>query len=329
MSHMKKIFILLAVALITFSCEKDDSITSVSDPLVVAELRPMLSELNIYLGNLNELNISSRAFEYDLNTPLFTDYAHKQRLIALPENTTMQFNGDGLPIFPENTVIAKTFYYNFNERDLSLGRQIIETRILIKTNGEWQTGDYKWNEDQTEAVLDLEGSTLPVTWIDADGNTKSTTYKIPSNTDCFTCHKSYEAIAPIGPKLRTMNFRVNGTNQLQQFVDNNQLSGLTDLANVNSLPNWEDTSVSLEERSRAYFDINCAHCHIPGGQCEDQSTLNFAYETLLENSNIVERKESIQFRISDYNEGISMPLIGTTLLHTEGVILIQAYLDTL
>jgi uncharacterized repeat protein (TIGR03806 family) len=326
---MKKIFILLAVALITFSCEKDDSITSVSDPLVVAELRPMLSELNIYLGNLNELNISSRAFEYDLNTPLFTDYAHKQRLIALPENTTMQFNGDGLPIFPENTVIAKTFYYNFNERDLSLGRQIIETRILIKTNGEWQTGDYKWNEDQTEAVLDLEGSTLPVTWIDADGNTKSTTYKIPSNTDCFTCHKSYEAIAPIGPKLRTMNFRVNGTNQLQQFVDNNQLSGLTDLANVNSLPNWEDTSVSLEERSRAYFDINCAHCHIPGGQCEDQSTLNFAYETLLENSNIVERKESIQFRISDYNEGISMPLIGTTLLHTEGVILIQAYLDTL
>lgn len=326
---MKKIFILLAVELITFSCEKDDSITSVSDPLVVAELRPMLSELNIYLGNLNELNISSRAFEYDLNTPLFTDYAHKQRLIALPENTTMQFNGDGLPIFPENTVIAKTFYYNFNERDLSLGRQIIETRILIKTNGEWQTGDYKWNEDQTEAVLDLEGSTLPVTWIDADGNTKSTTYKIPSNTDCFTCHKSYEAIAPIGPKLRTMNFRVNGTNQLQQFVDNNQLSGLTDLANVNSLPNWEDTSVSLEERSRAYFDINCAHCHIPGGQCEDQSTLNFAYETLLENSNIVERKESIQFRISDYNEGISMPLIGTTLLHTEGVILIQAYLDTL
>lgn len=326
---MKKIFTLLAVALITFSCEKDDSITSVSDPLVVAELRPMLSELNIYLGNLNELNISSRAFEYDLNTPLFTDYAHKQRLIALPENTTMQFNGDGLPIFPENTVIAKTFYYNLNERDLSLGRQIIETRILIKTNGEWQTGDYKWNEDQTEAVLDLEGSTLPVTWIDADGNTKSTTYKIPSNTDCFTCHKSYEAIAPIGPKLRTMNFRVNGTNQLQQFVDNNQLSGLTDLANVNSLPNWEDTSVSLEERSRAYFDINCAHCHIPGGQCEDQSTLNFAYETLLENSNIVERKESIQFRISDYNEGISMPLIGTTLLHTEGVILIQAYLDTL
>lgn len=326
---MKNIFILLGIAFIVFSCGKDDSITPVSDPLVVAELRTNLSELNIYLGNLNELNISSRAFEYNLNTPLFTDYSHKQRLIALPENTTMQYNGDGLPIFPDNTVIAKTFYYNLNERDLSLGRQIIETRILIKINGEWQTGDYKWNEDQTEAVLDLEGSSLPISWIDANGNPQSTTYKIPSNTDCFTCHQSYNSNVPIGPKLRTMNFEINGTNQLQQFVNNSLLSGLTDISTVNSLPNWENTSVSLEERTRAYFDVNCAHCHIPGGQCDDQSNLNFAYETLLENSDIVQRKQSIQFRVSEYNEGVSMPFIGTTMLHTEGVELIQAYLDTL
>ena len=326
---MKNIFIVFIATFLMFSCSKDDSITSVSDPFVVAELKPNLSELNLYIGNLSELNISSRAFEYDLNTPLFTDYSHKQRLIALPENTTMQFNGDGLPIFPEKTVIAKTFFYNLDERDLSLGRQIIETRVLIKINGEWETGDYKWNEDQTEAVLDQTGSELPITWIDANGTSNSTTYKIPSNADCFTCHKTYEAITPIGPKLRTMNFEINGTNQLQQFVNESQLSGLADVSSVNSLPNWEDTSVSLEERTRAYFDVNCAHCHIPGGHCEDQSTLNFAYETLLEDSNIVERKFSIDFRVSEYNEGISMPFIGTTLLHTEGVALIQAYLDTL
>jgi len=311
------------------SCNDDDSVTPVSDPLVVAELRPNLSELNLYLGNLNELNFSSRAFEYNLNTPLFTDYAHKQRLIALPENTTMEFNGDGLPTFPENTVIAKTFYYNLNERDLSLGRQIIETRILIKINGNWQSGNYVWNAEQIDAVLDLEGSTLPISWIDGDGNPKSTNYKIPSNEDCFTCHQSYDNNIPIGPKLRTMNFDINGINQLQQFVNDGQLSGLTDVSSVNTLPNWEDSSVSLEDRARAYFDVNCAHCHILGGQCEDQSTLNLAYETLLENSDIVERKLSIQFRISDYNEGISMPFIGTTMLHTEGVDLIQDYLDTL
>jgi uncharacterized repeat protein (TIGR03806 family) len=298
-------------------------------PTVVAELRPNLSELNLYLGNLNELTISSRAFEYDLSTPLFTDYSKKQRLIALPVNTSMQFNGDGLPIFPDNTVIAKTFYYNLNERDLSEGRQIIETRILIKKDGDWITGDYKWNEDQTDAVLHLEGSTLPISWIDADGNTKSTTYRIPSDTACFTCHQSFDDTVPIGPKLRTMNFDFNGTNQLQQLINDGQLTGLTDVSSVNTLPNWQDTTASLEERARAYFDVNCAHCHTSGGQCEDQSSLNLAYETLLENTDIVERKLSIQFRISEYNEGVSMPFIGTTLLHTEGVDLIQDYLDTL
>ena len=80
-----------------------------SVPNVAAEFKTNLSELNLFSGNLNELIITSKAFEYDLNTRLFSDYAHKQRLIALPEGTSMAYDGDGLPIFPDNTVIAKTF----------------------------------------------------------------------------------------------------------------------------------------------------------------------------------------------------------------------------
>jgi uncharacterized repeat protein (TIGR03806 family) len=296
---------------------------------VVPELRSNLSELNIYIGELNELNISPRAFEYKLSTPLFTDYAHKQRIIALPETTSMEFDGDGLPIFPDNTVIAKTFFYNLDERDLSLGRTIIETRILIKIDGVWETGDYKWNADQTEAVLDPAGSELPVTWIDANGTSNSTTYKIPSNTDCATCHNTYDRTEPIGPKLRTLNFEINGVNQLEQFIANSQLTGISSSASIRNLPNWEDPSVSLESRARAYMDINCAHCHIPGGSCEAESTLNLAYETSLNESNIVDRSFSISYRISFFSEGLSMPFIGTSMLHTEGVDLIQAYLDTL
>ena len=77
------------------------------------------------------------------------------------------------------------------------------------------------------------------------------------------------------------------------------------------------------------MDINCTHCHIPGGQCDDESILNLAYETSLTESNIVERNFSISYRISFVSEGLSMPFIGTTILHTEGVELIQSYLDTL
>ncbi|WP_296384981.1 hypothetical protein [Winogradskyella sp.] len=326
---MKKYFILCLTAFFAFSCENDDSVTPVVEPAVIAEFKTNLSELNLFTGNLNELSITPHAFEYQLNTTLFSDYAHKQRIIALPENTSMEFDGNDLPIFPNNTVIAKTFYYNIDDRDLSLGKTIVETRILIKLNGDWETGDYKWNEDQTDATLDLVGSEIPVTWIDANGTNNSTTYKIPSDTDCFTCHSTFNRATPIGPKLRSMNFEIDGVNQLEQFTNNGQLTGFSDSTPVTRLPNWEDTSNSLESRARAYMDINCAHCHIPGGYCENESTLDLAFETRLEDSNIVERNFSIQYRISTTIEGIGMPFIGTTLLHTEGVDVIQAYLDTL
>tara|TARA_R100001369_G_scaffold90177_1_gene128815 strand:- start:13955 stop:14905 length:951 start_codon:yes stop_codon:yes gene_type:complete len=315
--------------LVIYSCNNDDTITPAPVPAVVSEFRSNLSELNLFTGNLSELNITPNAFPYKLNTPLFSDYATKQRLIALPKDTKLSYNGDGLPIFPDGSLIAKTFYYNVDERDLSLGRQIIETRILIKTDGEWVTGDYKWNEDQTDAVLDLDGSTLPVSWVDASGNTNSTDYVIPSNADCFTCHSTYDNLTPIGPKLRNLNFDLDGSNQLQQLITNQNIDGLASNSEVSSTANWLDESASLESRARAYMDINCAYCHKPGGFCENESTLRLTYETSLEDSQIIERNGSISFRITTDIPGLGMPFIGTTLTHTEGVDLIQAYLDTL
>ncbi|OUS00534.1 hypothetical protein A9Q86_11130 [Flavobacteriales bacterium 33_180_T64] len=298
-------------------------------PDVISEFRPTLSELNLFAGSLGDLEPSPYAFYYDLNTKLFTDYAHKQRLIALPQGEKMTYDGDGLPIFPDNTLIAKTFYYNNDETDLSLGKNIIETRILIKTDGAWETGNYKWNDAQTEAVLDTDGAVVPVTWINTEGETQNVNYEIPSETDCFTCHRTYTNKTPIGPKLRTLNFDIDGVNQLQSLIDNNLLDGLTDVFTVNSLPKWDDTSTSLDRRARAYFDINCAHCHIEGGYCEEQSILRLSYETPYDESNIFERKNSIEARIQNTIPEYGMPLIGTTIIHDEGVEVLLAYLDTL
>jgi len=304
------------------------SFTTLAEP-VVAQFLTNLSELNLFVGNLADLTPSPYAFEYALSTPLFSDYSHKQRLIALPIGTTMTYADDGLPIFPDGALIAKTFFYNNDERDLSLGRQIIETRILIKRNGEWETGDYKWNEAQTDALLDYDGSELPITWIDMDGDTNNITYKIPSNTDCFTCHQTNDNVTPIGPKLRTLNFNRDGSNQLQDFIDANYISGLTSSESVGSLPNWEDDSYTLGERARAYFDIQCAHCHIDGGFCQFQSPLRLAYETAFDDTFIFQQRFSIQNRVSTYSEGFSMPFIGTTILHDEGVDLMLEYINSL
>ncbi|WP_250434566.1 fibronectin type III domain-containing protein [Hanstruepera flava] len=295
-------------------------------PLVVPQFTTNLSDMYIYQGNMNDLNPSPYVFEYDLNTPLFTDYAHKQRLIALPPGTTMDYVDDGFPDFPDNTVITKSFYYLNDERDASQGKYIIETRVLIKIEGNWQLGNYKWNNDQTDAVLDDTSSHVLVDYIDANGTTQQVDYVIPSAQQCFDCHSNAGEETPIGPKLRTMNFN----NQLQDFINAGHLGNLTDPSTVATLPDWsDDVNYTLEERARAYFDINCAHCHQDGGFCEFQSQLRLTYETPFAESYIQERSSSIDNRMRNYNEGFSMPLIGTTMVHNEGYALIYEYLNSL
>ncbi len=290
-------------------------------PLVRAEFLPTLSELNLYTGNLADLNETIYAFNYELITPLFSDYSHKKRFIALPLGESMEYVDDGFPIFPDKTVIAKTFFYNLDERDVSLGRTIIETRVLIKENGNWELGNYKWNSEQTEAYLDDTSSIVPISFIDDDGNTNTIDYEIPSNTDCFTCHSNAGNKTPIGPKLRNINM----DNQIQRLVEDQLLLNLTDPSTVSKLPNWKDTSFTLEERARAYFEINCAHCHIDDGYCGDISDLRLSYDTPFADTKIFEKRFTIPVLMQIGN----MPFIGTTTVHNEGLALIQEYLDTL
>lgn len=294
-------------------------------PLVNPQFLANLSDLNIFSGDLADLIPSIYTFEYDLVTPLFTDYAHKQRLIALPPDTSMHFIDNGFPEFPNGTLIAKTFYYNEDDRDESLGRTIIETRVLIKTNNEWELGNYTWNEAQTEAVLTTESALVPISFIDEDGETKNVDYVIPSASDCFTCHSNAGNETPIGPKLRTMNMN----DQLQNLIDMQYLTGISDVSSIEQLPDWENTSYSREERSRAYFDVNCAHCHSDGGFCETQSSLRLLWETPFDDTNIYTQRFSIINRMQTYQQGFSMPYIGTTFIHAEGFELIQSYLNGL
>ncbi|MCO4822196.1 MAG: fibronectin type III domain-containing protein [Flavobacteriaceae bacterium] len=296
---------------------------------VIPEFLTNLSDLNIFTGSLSNLNISSKAFKYEIITPLFTDYASKLRLIALPEDLSMAYDGDGFPMFPNGTLIAKTFFYNLDETNLSLGKKIIETRVLIRKNDAWLLGNYKWNDTQSDATLTDAEHTVPVAWVNAEGEDMSTNYIVPSNADCIKCHSNAGDIVALGPKLRNMNFEVDGENQLQKFINNGHLLNAPDPNTIAALPNWEDESLTLNQRARSYFDVNCAHCHSPGGFCDQESLLDLRYETPLENTNIVESGNSIEGRMGVYLPGWSMPFIGTTMVHDEGYDLIEAYISSL
>lgn len=299
--------------------------------LAVPEFLPNLSQLKLFKGDLKDFQYNTNVHEYEMITPLFTDYAHKLRIVAIPDGEQMTYDGGGLLLFPDNTILAKTFYYLIDERDPALGKKIIETRVLIKKSGEWLVRNYFWNEAQTDAVLDDDLHALQVDWIDSSGTPKTVDYKVPSNNQCVQCHEISSTIVPIGPKARVINFVHNGKNQLQYFIDLGLLSGAPNVSEIPALPDWSNTALAIEDRARAYLDVNCAHCHQPGGSynVDFGDNFQFTYETSFEDSHIYDERVQIVGRMNTQISGYFMPLIGTSLLHDEGVDLINDYIASL
>ncbi|MFT5103662.1 MAG: mono/diheme cytochrome c family protein, partial [Candidatus Latescibacterota bacterium] len=213
----------------------------------------------------------------------------------------------------------------------SLGQQIIETRLLLKLAGAWQVGNYKWNVAQTDASLIENGSGVYISYIDLNGDTNDIDYEIPSNIDCATCHNNNGSTRPIGIKLRNMNFipSYTGQNQIDYFKNIGLLNGLITSDDISSLPDWtDDTNYDIFERGRAYIDINCAHCHQPGGEVTNFD-LDFRYETLFNDSGIYANRGEIEERIQSNTPTYRMPQLGRSIVHAEAVAMLLEYLQAI
>lgn len=318
---------LISVSSFFNSCRKDND-EVIPIPMTV-EFEQTLSSYNIYQGTLKNLEPSSNFHLIELNSSLFSNYAKKQRLVKIPVGTKIIKNENGIPLFPEGTILVKTFFYYNDERDENLGKKVIETRLLIKSEGLWNVATYIWNDNQTSATLELNGFDTQVSWITSTGINRSITYHFPDQDECASCHQANSEVLPIGPSLRNMNIdvmRSNTTiNQLEHFQSIGVLNTF-DVSQINQISNYHDLNLSLEERARAYFDMNCAHCHNPSGWKKATSrSFDFRFETPLSSTNILEKKDDIKKAVQ---EG-EMPFLGNTVIHQEGVDLIVQYINSL
>ncbi len=229
-----------------------------------------LSEWGFFKGDVSSQEPAEGVTPYDLNTPLFSDHTSKHRFIRLPEGESMQYQANSVFDFPVGTVIVKTFGYQHDMRDSTAGERLIETRIEMHEDSGWYGFTYIWNEEQTEAFLSLGGGSLDVSWIHSDGSKVSNRYQIPNANQCITCHSRDGKFVPIGPKARNMNRPYHGfydgINQLAHWKKLGQLTEAPVLTEIDPLPAYDDPETgSLNDRARAWLDVNCAHCHNPTG----------------------------------------------------------------
>ncbi len=204
--------------------------------------------------------------QYDLNTPLFSDYAVKTRTVWLPAGKTAAYDAINTFDFPTGTVFTKSFGFKDDFRKTNPLINWVETRVLLKSDSGWQGYAYLWNQAHTDATLDFGGRVQSISWLDEAGATQNINYLVPSFNQCKQCHQTDAVMNTIGPKARNLNrsfpYGEGTDNQLTHWAKIGILTGAPAAAVAPRLPVWNDPSTgSVNDRARAYLETNCAHCH--------------------------------------------------------------------
>jgi hypothetical protein len=215
-----------------------------TDPPDDGALPPLLSELR---GD------GAAEQHFEPRWQLWTNGSVKNRSIRLVDGgeigTASRTNYD----FPEGTRFLKTFSYLTQASPTT--PVPIETRVIRRRNGEWETGVYLWRADGTDAELSDGSSEVSVPVIDKDG--RSFSHRVPSRGQCQVCHGNNTTFI-IGFTELQLNSTLSGeaSTQLAQFYQNGTLGG--------ALPGTP-ASVTGPDASTVdvlgYVQGNCVHCH--------------------------------------------------------------------
>ncbi|MBD2752469.1 hypothetical protein IC230_06185 [Spirosoma sp. BT704] len=314
-----------------------------------------LSEYGFFTGKLADQQPAAGVVPYTLNTPLFSDYAEKLRFVKLPAGQAVAYNDTSVLNFPVGTTLIKTFYFSNDFRNPAKGRRLMETRLLVHQAEGWKAFDYVWNDEQTDAVLEVAGDTKMVRYIDAKGENRQHAYMIPNLNQCKGCHNRNEVMVPIGPSIRQLNGDLAYTgkkeNQLAHWQRSGMLTGLPALSTCPKTPVWNKPETgSLNDRARAWLDINCAHCHNPNGPAmtsglnlriseTDPTALGILKPPVAAGRgsgghqfDIVPGKpdESILiYRLHSTDPGEMMPELGRKTVHTESLALLREWINAM
>lgn len=255
-----------------------------------------LSDWHLFKVDGDRFRPNDGVLPYDLNTPLFSDYALKFRTVWMPAGEAARYNDDWEFDFPVGTILSKTFHYRYSDADsfqkldaeaslepdgsLSIGKhRLVETRLLVRYESGWKALPYVWNESQTDAFLEVAGAQFDFQFSHSGAGMASFTYIVPDMNQCAACHvtdHTSKEIKPLGPKAHQLNrdfsYVTGAANQLGYWVETNRLTGV--LQSVPASARWaERDNETIDDLARAYLDVNCAHCHNARGAADTSALI--------------------------------------------------------
>ena len=254
-----------------------------------ADFPRKLSETGLF-ASTKDHRPAAGVIPYGVLAPQWSDGATKERFLALPGDSQIEFDGITYPQpapgaphgwkFPDGTVAVETL-----SLEIAPGKpRRLETRLLHYeqlAGGEdvgdqfWRGYTYVWNDEQTDAVLleDPLGKDRVFSIQDAaaPGGKRQQTWHFPSRTECTVCH-NMAAKYVLGVNTLQTNRDFDYSDFDNGAVRDNQLRTFEHLglftkplpkppAELPKLVDYADSSNDLNRRARSYLHANCSHCH--------------------------------------------------------------------
>jgi uncharacterized repeat protein (TIGR03806 family) len=209
--------------------------------------------------------MAASVIPYEVNSPLWSDGADKQRGMAMPNLAQIHVKNcattpaecpqgdadDGKWVLPVGTVMVKSFLFD---------GKLLETRLFVHFNATtWVGYTYQWDEAQTDATIVADERVVDP----FNTGQRTVMWNIPSRMDCMTCHTD-AAGSSLGPSTAQMNRVVNGMNQIDRIRAMSRFeTGAPAMPYKTALANPTGTAGTLDDRARAYLGANCGFCHRP------------------------------------------------------------------
>jgi len=207
---------------------------------------------------------SERVLPYTVNAQLYADETDKHRFVWIPEGTTIDYEPTSAWRFPVGTILVKTFSY---ARSLAGGdsehtRRLLETRLLVRGEDRWHAHTYVYEGDNDDAERVVAGRRIDARFVDEAGQERENRYAVPNTNQCGECHGKEDTIETLGGTTRQLNRLApdDDVNQIERLIELGWLEGAEPQGDREALVDpFGDAPVG--ERTRAYVDANCGHCH--------------------------------------------------------------------
>jgi uncharacterized repeat protein (TIGR03806 family) len=217
------------------------------------------------------------AIPFDVCAPQWADGATMERFAALTGLERIvqkpQLNAGGTWTLPDGSVLVQTLSLDLAGNTGMPDRKRIETRLLVRQQGEWNGYSYRWNNEQTDAEL-VAGGGAALTFEVHDAaqadKRREQTWRFPSRTECLVCHsRAAGFILAFNPLELDRDHDYGGRtdNQLRRLERIGVFQGsLPRRANDRPrLVNPYDTRLGKEARVKSYLHVNCSICHVSEG----------------------------------------------------------------